>query len=105
MAHVITDDNFQKDVIENEKVTLIDLWAEWCGPCKLMGPVIDELAVDFEGKAVIGKLDVDTNPKTTEKLNVRGIPTFILYKNGEIIGKVVGITSKKVLAELINQHI
>lgn len=101
MAYEFTDANFQKEVIQNDKVTLIDLWAEWCGPCRLMGPVVDELADEFKDRAVIGKLNVDDNPEIPTTYNVRGIPTFLLFKNGELKDKIVGAQSKKALQEKI----
>ncbi|MBL7827164.1 MAG: thioredoxin [Saprospiraceae bacterium] len=99
MAYEFNDSNFQTEVLESNKVTLIDLWAEWCGPCKIMTPVVDELAVEFEGKAVIGKLNVDDNPEVPTNYNVRGIPTFLIFKNGELFDKVVGATTKQALKE------
>jgi thioredoxin 1 len=105
MAYEFTDANFQTDVMESNKVTLIDLWAEWCGPCKMMTPVIDELAEDFKGIATIGKLNVDDNSEVPMQYNVRGIPTFLVFKNGELKEKIVGATTKKALADAINAHI
>ena len=101
MAYEFTDANFQEEVLQNDKVTLIDLWAEWCGPCRLMGPVVDELATEFKDRALIGKLNVDDNPNTPSEYNVRGIPTFLLFKNGELKEKIVGAQSKKVLHDKI----
>jgi thioredoxin 1 len=105
MAYEFSDASFQTEVLDNEKVTLVDLWAEWCGPCKMMGPVVEELATEFEGKAVIGKLNVDDNPEVPTQYNVRGIPTFLIFKNGEVIDKIVGATTKQVLKERIEAHI
>lgn len=101
MALEFTDGNFQQEVLQNDKVTLIDLWAEWCGPCRLMGPVVEELADEFKDRAVVGKLNVDDNPETPMQYNVRGIPTFLLFKNGELKEKIVGAQSKKVLQDKI----
>lgn len=101
MAYEFTDANFQTEVIGSDKVTLIDLWAEWCGPCRQMAPLVEELAKDYEGRAVIGKLDVTDNPEVPSKYNVLGIPTFLIFKNGELKDKVVGMTSKKSLADKI----
>ncbi len=105
MAYEFSDASFQTEVLDNEKVTLVDLWAEWCGPCKMMGPVVEELATEFEGKAVIGKLNVDDNPEVPMQYNVRGIPTFLIFKNGAVIDKIVGATTKQVLKERIEAHI
>ncbi|MCC7246448.1 MAG: thioredoxin [Saprospiraceae bacterium] len=101
MAHTFTDANFQTEVIENSTVTVIDLWAEWCGPCRLMTPVIEELSKEYEGRAVIGKLNVDENPEVPTNYNVRGIPTFLIFKNGELKDKVVGAQTKKFLQDKI----
>lgn len=98
MAYQFTDDNFQTEVLQGQTVTLIDLWAPWCGPCVQMGPIIDELATEFKGRAVIGKLNVDDNPTVPVNYNVRGIPTFLLFKNGELKEKIVGTLSKQALA-------
>jgi thioredoxin 1 len=102
MAKVFSDKVFEQEVHDKSGVILIDLWAEWCGPCKAMNPVIEELASEYEGKAVIGKLNVDENPNVPTQFNVRGIPTFLLFKNGELQDKIVGATTKKALAEKIN---
>lgn len=101
MAYEFTDANFQQEVIQSNKVTLIDLWAEWCGPCRLMSPVVEELANEYKGRAVIGKLNVDDNPEVPTEYNVRGIPTFLLFKNGELREKIVGAQTKKTLQDKI----
>ena len=98
MAHEFTDANFQQEVIDSgDKVTVIDLWAEWCGPCRLMSPIVEELSKEYEGRAVIGKLNVDDNPEVPTNYNVRGIPTFLIFKNGELKDKVVGAQTKQAL--------
>lgn len=102
MAFEFTDGNFQQEVIQGDKVALIDLWAEWCGPCRLMAPVVEELADEYKDRALIGKLDVDSNPETPTTYNVRGIPTFLLFKNGELKEKIVGAQTKKTLQDKIN---
>lgn len=102
MALVFSDANFEADVLKSDKVTLVDLWAEWCGPCVAMTPIIDELSTEFKDVANIGKLNVDQNESVPTNYNVRGIPTFLIFKNGELRDKVVGSTSKKVLAEKIS---
>ncbi len=99
----LTDGNFQKEVIDSKKVTLVDLWAEWCGPCKMMNPFVEELAKEFEGQAVIAKLNVDDNSEIPFKYNVRGIPTFLLFQNGELKDKIVGATSKQNLHAAISK--
>lgn len=102
MAHQFTDASFETEVLRSDKVTLVDLWAEWCGPCKAMNPVIEDLASAYEGRAVIGKLNVDDNPEVPTQYNVRGIPTFLIFKNGELKDKVVGMQSKQVLQAKID---
>jgi thioredoxin 1 len=102
MALVFSDASFEADVLNSDKVTLVDLWAEWCGPCVAMGPIVDELADDYKGIANIGKLNVDQNEIVPTNYNVRGIPTFLIFKNGELRDKVVGSTTKKALAEKID---
>jgi thioredoxin 1 len=101
MAHEFTDANFQQEVLGSDKVTIIDLWAEWCGPCRMMTPIIEELATEFNGRAVVGKLNVDDNPEVPTNYNVRGIPTFLIFKNGELKDKIVGATTKQNLKEKI----
>lgn len=105
MAHEFTDASFKSEVLENDKVTVIDLWAEWCGPCRLMSPIIEELATEFEGKAVVGKLNVDDNPEVPVNYNVRGIPTFLIFKGGELKEKVVGAQTKQHLKDKIEAHL
>lgn len=101
MAYEFTDASFQTEVIDSNKVTLVDLWAEWCGPCRLMSPIVEELSAEYEGKAVIGKLNVDNNQNVPLNYNVRGIPTFLLFKNGELKDKIVGAQTKQFLKEKI----
>ncbi len=102
MAYEFNDGNFKSEVLETEKVVLVDLWAEWCGPCKAMGPIVDELATEFEGKAVIGKLNVDDNPNTPTEFSVRGIPTFLIFKDGTLQERLVGTQTKQMLKDKID---
>ena len=102
MALEFTDANFQKEVIESDKLTVIDFWAEWCGPCKLVGPIVDELYSEYEGRAVVGKVNVDNNPEISAKFGIRNIPTIIFVKNGEVVDKSVGAVPKNVLTEKLD---
>ncbi len=102
MAYEFSDASFQSKVLDNEKLTVVDLWAEWCGPCVAMSPIVEELATEYEGKAVIGKLNIDHNPETPTNYNVRGIPTFLLFKGGELKDRVVGMQSKQSLKAKID---
>jgi len=95
-ALILTDSNFD-EVINSGKPVLVDFWAEWCGPCKMIGPVVEELAGDYDGKAVVAKLNVDENPQTTAKFGVRSIPTLLVFKGGQIVDKQVGAVPKSVL--------
>ena len=104
MALEITQDNFQNEVIDSGKVTLLDFWAEWCGPCKAVGPVVDELSQEYDGQAVVGKVNVDENPDISQKYGVRNIPTILFLKDGEVVDKQVGAAPKAVLEEKLKQH-
>lgn len=105
MAFEITDSNFETEVLNNEKVTLIDFWAEWCGPCRAIGPIVEELAKEYDGKALIGKVNVDENPEITVKYGIRNIPTILFIKKGEIVDKQVGAVPKSTLEEKLKKHI
>lgn len=100
----ITDANFS-EIIKSDKPVLVDFWAEWCGPCKILGPVVDRLAESYEGKAIIGKVDVDMNPETAMKFGIRSIPTLLLFKDGEIVDKVIGAVPAVVLEEKLQKQL
>ena len=102
MAFIFTDSNFKEVALEKGGITVIDFWAEWCGPCKMIGPLVEELANEYAGKAVIGKLDVDNNPEIPMKYGVRAIPTVIFLKDGVVVDKQVGATSKQTLKAKID---
>lgn len=101
----VSDDSFDQDVLSASGPVLVDYWAEWCGPCKMIAPVLDELADEYGGKLTVAKLNVDDNPDTPPKFGIRGIPTLMLFKDGEVAGTQVGAVSKTQLAEFIDQHI
>ena len=101
MALEITDQSFQEMVLNSDKPVLVDFWAVWCGPCRMLGPIIEEVAADFEGKAVVGKVDVDNNDEITSKYGIRNIPTILFIKNGEVVDKQVGAAQKSVLVDKI----
>ena len=105
MALELTDANFTDLVEKSDKPVLVDFWAEWCGPCRMVGPIVEELSKDFEGKAVVGKVNVDNNPEISMKYGIRNIPTLLVFKGGQIVDKQVGAVPKAVLAEKITKQL
>jgi thioredoxin 1 len=101
MAFEFTDKNFKETVIDQEGVAVVDFWAEWCGPCRMITPIIEELSKEYEGKVTVGKVNVDENQEVSMKYNIRSIPTVLVLKNGEVVDKQVGVTTKQKLIDKI----
>lgn len=100
-----TDGNFDQTVIQSGKPVLVDFWAEWCGPCRRLAPTVESLATDFDGRVTVGKLNVDENPNTAGRFSIRGIPTLLLFKEGQIVESVVGLTDRDHLKQIIEKHV
>lgn len=103
MAVELTDANFEELALKSDKPVVVDFWAEWCGPCRMVGPIVEELSKDYEGKAIVGKVNVDNNNEISAKYGIRNIPTILFLKNGEIVDKQVGAVQKSVLAEKLDK--
>ena len=101
----VTDDSFESDVLKSDQPVLIDYWAEWCGPCKMIAPVLDEIAGDYAGRLKVAKLNIDDNPNTPPRYGIRGIPTLMLFKDGEVEATKVGAVSKSQLVAFIDSNI
>lgn len=102
MAQTITDATFEEVVLKSAQPVLVDFWAAWCGPCRMVGPIIEEIAKEYEGKAVVGKVDVDANQEFAAKYGVRNIPTVLVFQNGEVVGRQVGVAPKNTYTEAID---
>ncbi|MGM9993847.1 MAG: thioredoxin [Candidatus Avigastranaerophilus sp.] len=107
MANVIeiTDENFEQEVLSSNQVTLVDFWATWCGPCRKMAPIIDELAQEFEGKVKFVKIKADENLITAQKYSISGVPSFLIFKNGELAERIVNMVPKSIIVNNLNKHL
>ena len=102
---ILTDDEFTAQVLQASQPVLVDFWAEWCGPCRTLGPIVDDIATTYEGRLQVGKLNIDDHPNTPSKYAVQAIPTLLLFKNGEVVERAVGLLTKVKLEELLKKHI
>ena len=102
---IVTDDTFQKEVLEAERPTFVDFWASWCGPCKMIGPVFEELSKEYSGKVKFAKVNVDENPKTPTNYGVRGIPTLIMFKGGKVVDQIVGAVPRSQLENIVKKAV
>jgi thioredoxin 1 len=101
----VSDSSFEQDVLKSNVPVLLDFWAEWCGPCKMIAPILDQIAAEYAGKVVVAKMNVDENPKTPMKFSVRGIPTLILFKNGQLQGQKIGAVRKADVAAFLDSNL
>jgi thioredoxin 1 len=101
----MTDANFEQEVLKSDKPVLIDFWAVWCGPCKMVAPVVEEIANEFNGKLKVGKLDVDSNPEVSMKFGIRSIPTLMVFKGGKVVEQIIGAVPKRNLLDKLTPHI
>lgn len=101
----VSDDEFDGSILQSDKPALIDFWAEWCQPCKMLAPTVEELAGEYEGKIVVGKVNVDDNPQTATKYGIRGIPTLLFFKDGQVVQQLVGVKSKAEIKKVIDENL
>lgn len=101
----VSDDDFDKSIVQCDKPALIDFWAEWCQPCKMLAPTVEEIAGEYEDKVFVGKLNVDDNPSTATKFGIRGIPTLLLFKDGKVVQQMVGVKSKAEIKKIIDENL
>lgn len=104
-AVAVTDTSFEQEVLQSDKPVLVDFWAEWCGPCRMIGPIVDELAKEYDGKAKFTKVDVDSNPEISMKFNIRSIPTLLIFKGGKVVDQIIGAVPKSHLTKKLNEHV
>lgn len=105
LVHDVSDAQFEQKVLQSDKITLVDFWAEWCGPCKAIAPIVNDIAASYEGKLNVMKMNIDDNPETPTQFQIKGIPTLILFKGGQMIDQIVGAVPKDRLETMLKKHI
>jgi len=101
----LTDDNFQTEVLKSDRPVLVDFWAEWCGPCRMVAPIVEELATEYPDTLKVGKVDVDANQKVSQEFGIRSIPTLLIFKGGKVVDQVIGAVPKRALTEKLSKHL
>ena len=105
MALEFSDSNFQDTALKSDKLVVVDFWAEWCGPCRVVGPIVEQLGKDYDGQAIVGKLNVDDNPEVSIRYGIRNIPTILFFKNGQVVDKQVGAVPRTILENKLKAHL